>query len=131
MGGNEVVNDKMLVYSFILTQDGYPCVFWSDYYNCELARPGTPNGIDALIAAHHAHAGGESRILHADPDLYISQRAGTESQSSSVYVLNNLGTQWSGTRSRPNGQTRSFDQFPGMAEFPGSSAWVLYLRTGF
>jgi hypothetical protein len=49
-------------------------------YNCELARPGTPNGIDALIAAHHAHAGGESCILHADPDLYISQRGGTDSQ---------------------------------------------------
>jgi alpha-amylase len=97
MGGNEVVNDKMLGYSFILTQDGYPCVFWWDYYNCELARPGSPNGIDALIAAHHAHAGGESCILHADPDLYISQRGGTESQSGLIYVLNNLGNQWSGT----------------------------------
>lgn len=97
MGGNEVVNDKMLGYSFILTQEGYPCVYWWDYYNCELARPGTPHGIDALIAAHHAHAGGESCVLHADPDLYISQRGGTESQSGLVYVLNNLGTQWSGT----------------------------------
>ena len=97
MGGNEVVNDKMLGYSFILTQDGYPCVFWWDYYNCGLARPGAPNGIDALIAAHHAHAGGESCILHADPDLYISQRAGNEGQSGLIYVLNNLGNQWSGT----------------------------------
>src|SRR5580698_2483357 len=97
MGGNEVVNDKMLGYSFILTQDGYPCVFWWDYYNCELARPGTPHGIDALIAAHHAHAGGESCILHADPDLYISQRGGNEGQSGLVYVLNNLGDKWSGT----------------------------------
>src|ERR1700728_3035556 len=67
MGGNEVVNDKMLGYSFILTGDGYPCVFWWDYFNCELARPGTPNGIDALISAHHKHAGGESTVLHVDP----------------------------------------------------------------
>ena len=44
MGGNEVVNDKMLGYSFILTGDGYPCVFWWDYFNCELARPQAPNG---------------------------------------------------------------------------------------
>ena len=43
------------------------------------------------------HAGGESCILHADPDLYISQRGGTESQSGLIYVLNNLGSQWSGT----------------------------------
>ncbi len=97
MGGNEIVNDKMLGYSFILTGDGYPCVFWWDYFNCELARPNTPNGIDALIDAHHRYAGGESSILHADPDLYIMQRAGTESQSGLVYVLNNLGNQWSGT----------------------------------
>jgi alpha-amylase len=97
MRGNEVVNDKMLGYSFILTQDGYPCVFWWDYSNCELARPGSPNGIDALIAAHHANPGGESFVLHADPDLYISQRGGTESQTGLIYVLNNLGSQWSGT----------------------------------
>jgi alpha-amylase len=97
MAGNEVVNDKMLGYSFILTQDGYPCVFWQDYYNFELARPNTPNGIDALVQAHHKHAGGESCILHADPDLYISQRGGTDDQSGLIYVLNNLGNQWSGT----------------------------------
>ncbi|WP_229669101.1 alpha-amylase domain-containing protein [Edaphobacter acidisoli] len=97
MRENEVVNDKMLGSSFILTQDGYPCVFWWDYYNCQLARPGSSNGIDALIAAHHAFAGGESCILHVDPDLYISQRAGTESQPGLVYVLNNLGNRWRGT----------------------------------
>ncbi len=94
---NGVVNDKMLGYSFILTGDGYPCIFWWDYYNCGLARPGTPNGIDALIDAHHLYAGGESSILHADPDLYIMQRGGTETQSGLIYVLNNLGNQWSGT----------------------------------
>jgi alpha-amylase len=98
MRGNEVINDKLLGYSFILTGDGYPCIFWWDYFNCELARPGTPNGIDALIAAHHRHAGGESSVLHADPDLYIMQRGGTESQTGLVYVLNNLGNQWSGTQ---------------------------------
>jgi len=96
MGGNEVVNDKMLGYSFILTGDGYPCVFWWDYFNCELARPNTPNGIDALIDVHRRYAGGESCILHADPDLYIMQRSGTETQKGLIYVLNNLGNQWSG-----------------------------------
>jgi alpha-amylase len=32
MGGDEVVNAKMLGYSFILTGDGYP-IFWWDYFN--------------------------------------------------------------------------------------------------
>jgi alpha-amylase len=91
------LTDKMLGYSFILTGDGYPCVFWWDYFNCELARPQAPNGIDALIDVHHRYAGGECTILHADPDLYIMQRGGNEGQSGLVYVLNNLGNQWSGT----------------------------------
>jgi alpha-amylase len=86
MGGDEVVNDKMIGYSFILTGDGYPCIFWWDYFNCELARPRTRNGIDALIDAHHRYAGGKSSILHADPDLYIMQRHGTESQRRLVYA---------------------------------------------
>ena len=76
MGDNTIVNDKLMAYSFILVHEGYPCIFWYDYYNNGLARPGTPNGIDALIDAHHDYAGGDSQILHADPDLYIMQRVG-------------------------------------------------------
>jgi alpha-amylase len=108
MGDNPVVNDKMLGYSFILTGDGYPCVFWSDYFNCQLARPRSPNGIDALIAAHHRHAGGESTVLHADPDLYIMQRGGTEDQTGLVYVLNNLGDKWSGTQVKTKWSNQKF-----------------------
>lgn len=101
MGDDAIVNDKLMAYSFILVHEGYPCIFWYDYYNNQLDRPGTPNGINALIEAHHKYAGGDSEILHADPDLYIMQRVGwhddkTE-QRGLVYVLNNLGNKWSGT----------------------------------
>jgi alpha-amylase len=101
MGENAIVNDKMLAYSFIMVHEGYPCIFWYDYYNNQLARPGTPRGIDALIQAHHKYGGGDSQILHADPDLYIMQRVGWKDDNTEqpglVYVLNNLGDQWSGT----------------------------------
>jgi alpha-amylase len=101
MGDNAIVNDKLMAYSFIMVHEGYPCVFWYDYYNNQLARPGTPRGIDALIQAHHKNAGGDSQILHADPDLYIMQRVGWKDdktdQPGLIYVLNNLGNQWSGT----------------------------------
>jgi len=101
MGDNAIVNDKMLAYSFILVHEGYPCIFWYDYYNNQLGRGGTPNGIDALIEVHHKNAGGDSQILHADPDLYIMQRVGFKSDSVDqpglIYVLNNLGDKWSGT----------------------------------
>ena len=39
-----VVNDKMLAYAFILTHPGYPCVFWQDYFEFNLGRPGAPHG---------------------------------------------------------------------------------------
>ncbi len=101
MGNNAIVNDKMMAYSFIMVHEGYPCIFWYDYYNNSLARSGSPNGIDALIAVHSSHAGGDSQILHADPDLYIMQRIGYKAddvdQPGLIYVLNNLGNQWSGT----------------------------------
>jgi hypothetical protein len=40
----------LLAYSFIMVHEGYPCVFWYDYYNNGLARPFTPNGIDVFAA---------------------------------------------------------------------------------
>jgi alpha-amylase len=101
MGDNAIVNDKMMAYSFIMVHEGYPCIFWYDYFNNQLARPRTPNGIDALMEVHTRHAGGNSEILWADPDLYIMQRTGYKDgdhdQPGLVYVLNNLGDKWSGT----------------------------------
>ena len=92
-----IINDKLLAYAFILTHEGYPCVFWQDYYNWELARPGSPNGIDALVKAHERHAGGPAQVLFADDDLYIMQREGiNNTQSGLVFTLNNRGS-WNGT----------------------------------
>jgi len=49
------------------------------------------------MEAHHKHAGGDSQILHADPDLYIMQRVGWKDESVDqpglIYVLNNPGRQ--------------------------------------
>jgi len=112
MGDNTIVNDKMMAYSFIMVHEGYPCIFWYDYYNNGLARPETPNGIDALIQAHMKYAGGDSQILHADPDLYIMQRIGWKDdkpeQPGLIYVLNNLGNQWSGTSVQTQWKNQKF-----------------------
>jgi len=96
----------------IPVHEGYPSVFWYDYYNNGLARAGTRNGIDALIAAHHRNAGGDSQILHVDPGLYIMQRAGLRNdhvqQSGLIYVLNNLGDKWSGTTVKTKWKNQRF-----------------------
>jgi len=93
---NAVNHDKLLAYAFILTHPGYPSVFWPDYFNDSLARPGTPNGLDALISAHQKFAGGIATNLWIDHDLYIMQRSGFEMQPGLVFVLNNRGDGWHG-----------------------------------
>jgi alpha-amylase len=94
--GDAVINDKLLAYAFILTHQGYPCVFWPDYFNYGLSRTGTANGLDALIAAHERYAGGDAANLWADATLYIMQRSGYASQPGLVLVLNNRGDIWNG-----------------------------------
>jgi alpha-amylase len=91
-----IVNDKMLAYAFILTHEGYPCVFWQDYYKWGLGQEGSKNGIAALVKIHESYAGGFSTILYVDDDLYIMQRNGYENQKGLVFVLNNRGN-WNGT----------------------------------
>jgi len=91
-----IVHDKLMAYAFILTHEGYPCVFWQDYFNWDLARPDDASGIAALVRAHERHAGGPTRVLHADDDLYVMQREGSGGQGGLVLVLNNRGT-WNGT----------------------------------
>ncbi len=105
-----IVNDKMLAYAYILTHEGYPCVFWQDYFNWDLAQDENNSGIAALVGVHEQFAGGHTDILYCDDDLYIMQRRGTFDQKGLVFVLNNsarwngrlVNTQWASTRFIPN-----------------------------
>jgi alpha-amylase len=94
--GRPIINDKLLAYSFILTHEGYPCVFWRDYFNYNLALGDTLNGITALVRAHEKYAGGGTQTLWLDDNLYIMQRAGFEDKPGLIYVLNNHGGDWRG-----------------------------------
>ncbi len=102
-----VVNDKLLAYAFILTHEGYPCVFWQDYFNWNLAQVGTRNGIAALVEAHEQYAGGPTRILYVDDNLYIMQREGLGTQPGLVFVLNNSGA-WNGASVQTKWTNRHF-----------------------
>jgi alpha-amylase len=94
--GRPIVNDKLLAYSYILTHEGYPCVFWHDYFNYNLGLVDTSNGIAALVRAHEKYAGGATQVLHLDDDLYIMQRTGYEDKPGLIYALNNRGEAWNG-----------------------------------
>jgi len=103
---NAVVNDKLLAYAFILTSEGYPSVFWQDYFNLKLAGRGTANGIAALIKAHEGYAGGTTTVLYADHDLYVMQRNGFATQPGLILVLNNRGDGWDGSSVTTKWQTK-------------------------
>jgi alpha-amylase len=143
---NAINNDKLLAYSFILTHEGYPSVFWMDWYNYNLAMSGTANGIAALVAAHEKYAGGTTQVLYADDNLYVMQRTGAGPQPGLVYVLNNLGDAWNGITvqtqwpnaqfqpvsyggqdaSRPDAKTTAED---GQADFwAGPRGWAVYAQ---
>ncbi len=93
---NPIVNDKMLAYAFILTHEGYPCVFWQDYYALNLGLADEKSGIAALVRAHEDHAGGATTVLHVDDSLYIMQRGGAGNQKGLIFVMNNCGEAWNG-----------------------------------
>ena len=94
-----IVNDKMLAYAFILTHEGYPCVFWQDYFNWGLAKPDGPDGIDALVKVHEQNAAGPTQILYADDDFYVMQRPGGDGKDGLIFALNNRAD-WKGARIR-------------------------------
>jgi alpha-amylase len=91
-----IIHDKLLAYAYILTHEGYPCVFWQDYFNWNLGREENHSGIAALVKVHEKYAGGSTRILYVDDDLYVMQRDGNGAQCGLVLVLNNRST-WNGT----------------------------------
>jgi alpha-amylase len=103
-----IVNDKLMAYSFILTHEGYPCVFWQDYFTWNLAKEGTPNGIEALVKAHEEHAGGISSVIYLDNTLYIMQRSGWGEQKGLLYVLNSRSDGWNGARAQTRWRNTAF-----------------------
>ena len=110
---NPIIHDKMLAYAFILTHEGYPCVFWQDYFNFNLAQEGNPSGIAALVQVHEKYAGGAMRLLYVDDDLYVMQRDGywcTKWIGACVEQPQHLERH---SGSRPNGPTHDFLPKPG------------------
>jgi alpha-amylase len=88
---SEIVNDKMLAYAYILTHEGYPCVYWKDWFKYGLAVPGEPSGIERLVRVHESHAGGDTKIIYVDDGLYVMERSGIGAQPGLLFALNNTG----------------------------------------
>jgi alpha-amylase len=73
--GGPVVQNKLLAYAYILTSEGYPCVFYRDYStdkNCFGLKP----EIDPLIHIHETLAEGATQQRWKDPDVFAYERMG-------------------------------------------------------
>jgi alpha-amylase len=63
--------NKMKAYAYILTHDGYPTIFYSDYENETFNEE-----IKQLIEIHNSLAVGDVEVLHVDNDEYLMKREG-------------------------------------------------------
>lgn len=107
--GPEIVNDKMLAYAYILTHEGYPCLYWKDWFRYRLAEVGQPSGIERLVKVHESHAGGTTDLIWLDDSLYAMERSGFGFQPGLLFALNNshqprrqrIKSRFAGTRLQP------------------------------
>lgn len=75
--------NKMKAYAYILTHDGYPTIFYSDYED-EAFKEELKN----LIAIHNSIASGEVEVLHNDNDEYVMKRKGTTNNPGLILYIN-------------------------------------------
>ncbi|MEQ8473843.1 MAG: alpha-amylase [Marinoscillum sp.] len=107
---DEIYN-KMLAYAYILTHEGYPCIFYRDY-EVWLDK----NKLNNLIWIHNQKATGNTSILYTDNDEYIARRNGYGGNPGLIVYLNNssswverwVPTNWNSTQ---------------IKDFTGHSGW--------
>ncbi len=70
-----VIRNKLLAYAYILTSEGYPCVFYKDYSTDQFCYGLKPE-IDRLIAIHETIAEGDTLQRFKDVDVFAYERMG-------------------------------------------------------
>jgi alpha-amylase len=103
-----IYNSKLSAYAYIMTHEGYPCVFYRDYEEwLNKAK------MDNLIWIHRNLAVGNTSILYVDGDEYIARRNG--SPGLVIYINNSnswqqrwIQTNWANT---------------GIHDYTGHSGW--------
>lgn len=110
--------NKMLAYAYILTHEGYPCVFYQDYESWL-----DKSKLDNLIWIHNNKATGNTSILYTDNDEYIARRNGYGGNPGLVVYINNssnwverwVPTNWNSTQ---------------IKDFTGNSGWIPTTQSG-
>lgn len=74
-------NNKLLAYSYILTHDGYPTIFYLDYEAFK-------GQLKTLIQIYTTLAVGDVEILEANKDEYIMKRSGSGDNPGLILYMN-------------------------------------------
>ncbi len=75
--------NKLLAYAYILTHDGYPTLFYSDYENATFKPM-----LKKLTAIHNSLATGSLEILEINKDEYIMKRGGEGNNPGLILYMN-------------------------------------------
>lgn len=78
-------NNKLLAYSYILTHDGYPTIFYLDYEAFK-------EQLKILIQIYNTLAIGDIEIIEANKDEYIMKRSGSGDNPGLILYMN-IGSQ--------------------------------------
>lgn len=75
--------NKMIAYAYILTHDGYPTLFYSDYENDAFKTI-----LKNLVLIHNTIAIGDVEILKVDIDEYVMKRSGSGNNPGLIFYIN-------------------------------------------
>jgi alpha-amylase len=115
--GGPIIRNKMLAYAYILTSEGYPCVFYRDYStdkNCFGLKP----PIDRLVWIHEHLANGGTQQRWKDGGVFAFERLGMPGAPKHLLVglnkdSNNARTITVQTGFPPNTQLQDFADHSG------------------
>jgi alpha-amylase len=86
-----ITSNKLLGYAYILTNEGYPCVFYRDY-STETGCYGLKPALDPLIWIHEKIAYGRTQQRWKSADVFAYERMGNELGRDNLLVgLNDNG----------------------------------------
>ena len=79
-------SNKMKAYAYILTHDGYPTIFYSDYENAAFQ-----DELKRLMLINNSLATGDVEILYIDNDEYVMKRSGDGVNPGLILYINTSG----------------------------------------
>ncbi len=86
--GNSIYQNKLLAYAYILTNEGYPCVYYRDWSTDPGSYgSGMQSGINNLIWIHEHIANGYTQQRWENNSIYVYERMG------GYHLLTGLNTQ--------------------------------------